>query len=238
MRSAVPAIACSALLIALAIAALPAAGDDELRLLDEADRPLLYDYLIGEVERQAALRDHAVRQALASPDAVAARQKQLRAHLDELVGELPQRTPLNAKTVGTIECDGYKIEKVIYESRPRHHVSANLYLPRDTSRPVPGVLVPCGHSANGKASLPYQSVCVLLAQNGCAALIYDPIGQGERLQLPESPEHGTTEHTLVGLGALAVGWKHSHVSHLGRIAEHGLSGRPARGRSAAAGLHG
>jgi cephalosporin-C deacetylase-like acetyl esterase len=192
---------------ALAQASAPAAAsDDELLVLKQPNRPFLYDYLLGEVERQAALRDEAVQKALASPDALNARRKQLRAHLDELVGELPERTPLRARIVGTIECDGYKIEKVIYESRPRHHVTANLYLPRDTSRPVPGVLVPCGHSANGKANPPYQSVCILLAKRGCAALIYDPIGQGERLQLPQSPQHGTTEHTLVGLGALLVGW--------------------------------
>jgi cephalosporin-C deacetylase-like acetyl esterase len=205
MRSTAAAITCSALVTAFAIAAA-AADDEELCVLQLADRPLLYDCLIAEVERQAASRANAVRRALASPAALAARQKEFRAHLGELVGELPARTPLGAKTVGTIECDGYKIEKVIFESRPRHHVTANLYLPRDTSRPVPGVLVPCGHSANGKASPPYQSVCILLAQNGCAALIYDPIGQGERLQLAESAEHGTTEHTLVGLGAILVGW--------------------------------
>jgi cephalosporin-C deacetylase-like acetyl esterase len=71
---------------------------------------------------------------------------------------------------------------------------------------VPGVLVPCGHSDNGKASAAYQSVCILLARSGCAALIYDPIGQGERHQLPGARRHGTSEHTAVGAGALAVGW--------------------------------
>ena len=37
---------------------------------------------------------------------------------------------------------GYRIERVIYESRPRHHVTANCYLP-DGPGPFPGVLVPC-----------------------------------------------------------------------------------------------
>jgi cephalosporin-C deacetylase-like acetyl esterase len=182
------------------------ASEPDLRVLGEGPQPLLYNYLLEQFNGQQAARQQAVAAALDSPGALQQRQSQLLADLRELVGPLPERTPLHAKTVGTIECDGYRIERVIFVSRPRHHVTANLYLPADTSKPVPGVLVPCGHSANGKASEAYQSACVLLALNGFAALIYDPIGQGERNQLPEPIPHGTHEHTLVGIGALLVGW--------------------------------
>ncbi len=182
----------------------------ELDVLDSTTaRTLLHEHLLGEVARQYAARRGAVERALASPDAMLARREQLRAQFRELLGEFPERTPLGARTVGAIRCPGYRIEKVVYESRPGHHVTANLYLPESDAR-VPGVLVPCGHSDNGKASEAYQSVCVLLARNGCAALIYDPIGQGERNQLRGIARHGTTEHTLVGIGALAVGWNTGH----------------------------
>ena len=73
------------------------------------------------------------------------------------------------------------------------------------------MLVPCGHSANGKASETYQRICILLAKNGMAALCYDPIGQGERIQRldaagkPAIREGSTTEHTMAGIGALLVG---------------------------------
>jgi cephalosporin-C deacetylase-like acetyl esterase len=166
----------------------------------------LHEQLLTEVSRQYAARRAAVAEAVKSPQAIAARQKRLRADYRRMLGELPERTPLNARTLGTIACDGYTIEKVIYESRPRHHVTANLYLPTGLDGRVPGVLVPCGHSDNGKASDTYQSAAALLARSGCAALIYDPIGQGERLQVLDLDRHGTTEHTLVGPGALAVGW--------------------------------
>jgi dienelactone hydrolase len=74
----------------------------------------------------------------------------------------------------------HRIEHVTFESRPGFWVTANLYLPADTSTPVPGVLFPCGHSANGKAYPLYVEACVRLAREGCAALIYDPVNQGER----------------------------------------------------------
>lgn len=71
---------------------------------------------------------------------------------------------------------------MVFESRPGHHVTAALYLP-EAEPSHPGVLVPCGHSANGKAAEPYQRICILLARNGLAALCCGPISQGERLQV-------------------------------------------------------
>jgi cephalosporin-C deacetylase-like acetyl esterase len=205
-----PAVFIAAAMTAMVVATARAAEDDEFAVLGQVDRPLLYEYLIGQVERQSALRDEAVKDSLQSADAMTARREQLRADLRKMVGELPQRSPLDAKTVGTIPCDGYRIEKVIFESRPGHHVTASLYLPDEVSKPVPGVLVPCGHNVHAKAYPQYQSAGVLLALNGCAALIYDPIGQGERFQMPELTSHGTNEHTLVGLGALLVGLNTAH----------------------------
>ena len=209
----------------------------EFDCLDGTARTLLHENLLGEVGRQYAARRAAVERALESPDAMLQRRTKLQGQFRQLLGEMPQRTPLRARTVDTIRCAGYRIEKVIYESRPHHRVTANLYLP-DAAGRVPGVLVPCGHSDNGKASEAYQSVCVLLAQNGCAALIYDPIGQGERHQLRGIDRHGTTEHTLVGFGGAGRRMEHGQLSSLGRAAEHGLSGRTTRGRSAAARLYG
>jgi dienelactone hydrolase len=111
--------------------------------------------------------------------------------------------------VGTLKRNGYSVEKVIYESRPEHHVTANLYLPEGKG-PFPGVLMPVGHSANGKAAGEMQRAAILLAKNGMAALVYDPIGQGERNQLLDklgnpAIKGSTSEHTMCGVGALLVG---------------------------------
>ena len=122
---------------------------------------------------------------------------------------------MNAQPLATdiFRRDGYTIEKVIYESRPNHHVTANLYLPSDASQPVPGVLVPCGHSANGKAADAYQSICISLARHGMAALIYDPISQGERFQVLD--EKGTP------LTGAATGSRSAGGVNGDRVARHG-----------------
>jgi dienelactone hydrolase len=133
----------------------------------------------------------------------------MKARMREALGELPERTPLNPRVVGREGRDGYRIEKVIYESRPGHHVTATLYLPEGPA-PSPGVLMPIGHSIEGKAAEYVQRGAILLARHGLAVLAYDPIGQGERRQLLD--ERGrpvlsgsTTEHTMAGVGALLVG---------------------------------
>jgi cephalosporin-C deacetylase-like acetyl esterase len=124
------------------------------------------------------------------------------------IGGLPERTPLEPQITGRLEADDYRVEKIVFASRPNHHVTAVLYLPKGTG-PFPGVLISCGHSKNGKAAGYNQRMGMLLARHGMAALCYDPIGQGERSQVlnekGQGPLGATTEHFLVGVGATLVG---------------------------------
>jgi dienelactone hydrolase len=166
-------------------------------------------YLKDEASRLLAARRREVA-AMKTPEQIRARQERLRADFLRSLGDLPGRTPLNPRVVGTLQGQGYRVEKVIFESRPNHHVTGLLYLPEAKGQ-VPGVLVPCGHTANGKAGDTYQRVCILLARNGLAAFCYDPFGQGERVQMLNAEgkaairQGSTTEHTLAGIGAILVG---------------------------------
>lgn len=125
-------------------------------------------------------------------------------------GDRPARTPLKPRITGTIDRDAYRIEKLIFESRPGFPVTANLYLPNRSDGSVPGVVGTCGHSSNGKAALPYQSFAQGLARLGQACLIFDPIGQGERLQYPQPDGSsavgvGVREHLYAGNQQFLVG---------------------------------
>ena len=186
-------------------------SQEDLTVLKAEDQPrkMLYRYLEAECGKKFDERRKAVA-ALATPEDVMKRQEMLRAKFIEALGGFPDRTPLNPRVTGTAQGDGFKVEKVIYESRPDHHITANLYIPSGQG-PFPGVLVPCGHSENGKAVETYQRACILMAKNGLAVLCYDPIGQGERKQLLNEKgeaaiKGSTTEHTMVEVGALLVGW--------------------------------
>jgi cephalosporin-C deacetylase-like acetyl esterase len=198
--------------VLLVTVAARAAAEDALTVLKpDGDNPpprMLRAYLLAEAQKAFDARRAAVA-ALKTPEDVRKRQQELRARFVESLGGFPDKTPLNARVVGTDRRDGYRVERVVYESRPGHHVTANLYLP-DGKGPFPAVLMPIGHSAEGKAADYVQRGAVLLAKNGLAVLAYDPIGQGERRQLLNDKglptlTSSTSEHTMVGVGAILVG---------------------------------
>jgi cephalosporin-C deacetylase-like acetyl esterase len=114
------------------------------------------------------------------------------------LAERPDPSPLNAEVTGRIERTDYVVEKVIYTVRPGFPVSVHLYLPRHAQFPAPAVLYSLGHwMENGKLEPDVQRCCANLARLGFVTLVYDMIGQGERLG--ECPfDHGHLEPLLVG----------------------------------------
>ena len=147
---------------------------------------------------------------LRTADDVRARQAYIRKKVLEALGGFPERTPLNARITGTLERDGYRVEKLVYESLPRFYVTANLYVPTRGRPPYPAMLGASGHSANGKAFEVYQRVWISLARRGFVVLAWDPPGQGERYEYFDAdrgkPRFGSTaEHTMAGLQCLLTG---------------------------------
>src|SRR5262249_8601603 len=109
----------------------------------------------------------------------------------------------NAKVTGTVEREGYRIEKVVFESRPNYLVTGNLYVPTGRKFPLPGVVGVCGHSLNGKAADAYQAFAQNLGRLGYVCFIFDPVGQGERFQfltdaLKSRYNGGVAEHIQMG----------------------------------------
>ncbi len=139
-------------------------------------------YLASEA---AVITDRALAES-ASQETWDAVSEQRREELREMLGLEADRvkSPLNVRITGTIERDGYVIEKVSFESLPNVYVTANLYLPTDQAGPVPGVIYVCGHaySAHG-AKTSYQRHGHTLAKHGYAALVIDPIQIAETAAL-------------------------------------------------------
>ena len=159
--------------------------------------------LLEERERKVA--------GLATSQQVAERKAYIRERMLAALGGLPARTPLNARTVGVLERDDFRIEKVIFESQPRFFVTANLYVPKKGRGPYPGVLFPLGHELGGKSYPVWQQMLGGLASKGYVAFTWDPLGQGERVQLYDRDlgesklRHSTTEHTSLGIQCLLAG---------------------------------
>lgn len=89
--------------------------------------------------------------------------------------------PLKSRVTGTIPGDGYRIENVVFESRPGLWVTANLYLPSSTRKALPGIVL-CHSHHHPKTEGELQDMGILWARVGCAVLVMDQLGHGERRQ--------------------------------------------------------
>ncbi|MPZ21443.1 MAG: hypothetical protein GEV06_26655 [Luteitalea sp.] len=166
------------------------------------DGPRITAYLRAQLDR--AWRQDRTRQARFDAVTTEAQLLTLRQKIEQsmldAIGGLPEtRTPLNARMVGTDQMNGYRIERVIFESLPGLHVTALVYVPdAPAAAPArrPAVLLACGHSPLGKAFANYQRMAGRLARLGFIVIGWDPIGQGERSQFWDAAR-GTTRYDLV-----------------------------------------
>jgi dienelactone hydrolase len=180
------------LLAALAGPTLPHAGDlaKRLRALDPAvleKAPANARLLARDVRarlrragwsasvRWQALKDREEWEALR----IGALQK-----LRESLGALPEAPEnLKVRVRGTRKGKGYRIDNIVFESRPGLAVTANLYRPGRAPKAAPGILI-CHSHHNPKTQRELQDMGVLWARAGCLVLVMDQLGHGERLQHP------------------------------------------------------
>jgi len=175
-------------------------------------RNALYHHFTDEAYRHLEARKKLI-DGIQSLDEWKDRQRRIKKTMLEVIGPFPEKTPLNAKITGTVDKEGYRIEHVVYESRPKFYVTASLYVPSSLKRRdrAPAIIYCSGHSEDGYRSNVYQHVIVNLVRKGFIVFAFDPVGQGERLQYPDV-EKGkslvggpTSEHSYPGGQAFVAG---------------------------------
>lgn len=165
-------------------------------------------YPVGEklvtdyIERQTAEIAESCLDDLTTLEAWEARREKLREQYLDMLGlwPLPPRTDLKPEITGTVEGEGFIVEKLHFQSYPGLYVTANFYLPAEVKgvppekrKKYPTVLYVCGHGnvvENGisyGSKVRYQYHPAWFATHGYACLILDT------LQLSEIPgyHHGT-----------------------------------------------
>lgn len=141
------------------------------------------------------------------------RQAYIRNVLMELVGPFPEKTPLNAKIVRTIEKEKFQVEHIIFESQPGFYVTSSLYIPKGLPKKVksPAIIYCSGHSEDGYRSPVYQYTIINLVMKGFIVFAFDPVGQGERLEYYDREKGKSTaggptkEHSYPGNQAFISG---------------------------------
>ena len=170
-------------------------------------------------------------------------QRSIEKNLLAMLGGLPvERTPLHPRITGKFQMDGFHIEKLIFESLPGVYVTALVYVPDDGNKRHPGILVPSGHSSNGKNY--YQALCQRLVQRGYVVICWDPVGQGERSQFWDA-KAGNSRYKPdlrracgAGKPGISCGYEPCAVGNLGWHSGGRLPADAGRGRFGAYQHHG
>ena len=127
--------------------------------------------------------------------------REVRGKILRSFGPFPERTDLKPVITGTLRRDGYRVEKVIFESRPDFLVTANLYIPR-SAKPAAGPAWsgPAATRPTGRRARPTSRSPRGWHGMGYVVFIFDPLGQGERLQYAHAQGAGRAsavgEHLL------------------------------------------
>jgi len=170
----------------------------------------LYKYFCATALHQLEERKAAV-DKLQTEEEWKKRQADVRQKLLEIIGPFPDKTPLNVRVTGTIQKEGFRVEKLIYESMPNYFVTAALFIPDNLKGKAPAILNPIGHSTISFRRDVYQHTIINLVKKGFIVLTYDPIGQGERLQYfdkatGKSRFGSTREHSYPGAQCFISGY--------------------------------
>jgi len=165
----------------------------------------LIDHLISQADKLYDLRDQEIAR-LETKEDWQNRQEWVKNKLDKLIGPFPEKTPLNPRITGILQKEGYRIEKLVYESMPGFYVSGCVFIPDQIKEKAPAILNVIGHNQEAFRAELYQIVYLNLVKKGFIVLAIDPIGQGEAVQFYDQ-----------GIGFSKVGYtvvEHSYAGNL------------------------
>jgi cephalosporin-C deacetylase-like acetyl esterase len=217
----------SILLIALLLAVPVAAAEPELgealKNLDarvivrgQVRQPPLASMLPRDAEAGLRLANAADRRAFDEVKTRADWERFRDVRLQALRASLGQFPPapkdLKVRVTRTAEVDGYRVDNIVYQTRPGLVVTANLYRPAKVTTSMPGILFALSHQ-RPKHDGQRQDIAMTWARAGCLVLVPDHIGHGERRQHPfgEEGQHDYLARYDAGIqlhliGESLMGW--------------------------------
>jgi dienelactone hydrolase len=146
---------------------------------DQPAKDDLSEQFLAFVRREGA----ALREGETLPETLASWQNRkllLRRQLERSWGSIPKKhCPLESNVLGELKRDGYRVEKLVFQTRPGVLMTANAYVPDGEGR-RPAVLCVHGHWKGAKQDPVVQSRCLGLVKLGFFVLVVDAFGAGER----------------------------------------------------------
>ena len=138
-------------------------------------------HLTRQAENYYKIRDEQIARLKTKSD-WQKRQQLVKDKLKEIIGTFPNKGALNPEITGIIQKEGYRIEKVIFESVPGFYETGCLYIPDKLNGKAPAILNVMGHDQYSFREEYYQVIITNLVKKGMIVFAIDPLGQGEHVQ--------------------------------------------------------
>jgi dienelactone hydrolase len=142
---------------------------------------LVLNFLTRQAEDYYKTRDEQIAKLKTKSD-WQKRQQLVKSKLMEMIGTFPKKEALNPEITGVVKKDGYRIEKIIYESVPGFYETGCLYIPDKLNGKAPAILMVIGHDQISFREEYYQVIITNLVKKGMIVFAIDPLGQGEHVQ--------------------------------------------------------
>ena len=139
------------------------------------------NFLTRQAEDYYKIRDEQIAKLKTKSD-WQKRQQLVKDKLMEMIGTFPKKEALNPEITGVIQKNGYRIEKIIYESVPGFYETGCLYIPDKINGKAPAILMVIGHDQISFREEYYQVIITNLVKKGMIVFAIDPLGQGEHVQ--------------------------------------------------------
>jgi cephalosporin-C deacetylase-like acetyl esterase len=143
---------------------------------DAVDGPLQFNLFVKRQAAELRRGDEAPK----SMDEWQHRRALLKTHLAAAWGGFPEKPcGLEPQKLGEFQRPGYRVEMLVFQTRPGVWMTANAYVPDQPGR-LPAILNVHGHWAGAKQDPVVQSRCIAAAKLGFFVLCVDAFGAGER----------------------------------------------------------
>jgi dienelactone hydrolase len=142
---------------------------------------LVLNHLTRQAENYYKIRDEQIAKLKTKSD-WQKRQQLVKDKLKEIIGPFPKKEALNPEITGVVQKEGYRIEKIIYESVPGFYETGCLYIPDKINGKAPAILNVFGHDQASYKVEYCQVIITNLVKKGMIVFAIDPPGQGEHVQ--------------------------------------------------------
>ncbi len=180
---------------------------DIVKRICDCQPEMMVEHFYQNIGKEMFLKREKIRNSIKTISQWEKERHNIRKNFQQAIGSNFPETKVSTIEKGELRKYGLTVKKIVFSLHKNHWVPALIYIPEEINVPACGMLLPAGHSINGKTS--QNTLAVFYAINGYVVITYDFVGQGERALKDENGyiyAFASTAHNIVGVPMTLYGY--------------------------------